>query len=130
MNAGQIIAKTLKLYGIDHFFAFTGADQRKPGRFELAEMNPGQSKSHTFEFEVLPTFEDNEVELDLAVTELDLRGCGHLGPGLEQLKSHDQTDPWPVEPGTPTPFDDASGARTDTRLSASAGHVHRISEYS
>ena len=27
MNAGQIIAKTLKMYDIDHFFAFTGADQ-------------------------------------------------------------------------------------------------------
>ena len=27
MNSGEIIARTLKLYGIDHFFAFTGADQ-------------------------------------------------------------------------------------------------------
>ena len=26
MNAGQIIAQTLKLYDIDHFFAFTGGD--------------------------------------------------------------------------------------------------------
>jgi acetolactate synthase-1/2/3 large subunit len=27
MNAGQIIGQTLKLYGVDHFFAFTGGDQ-------------------------------------------------------------------------------------------------------
>ena len=27
MNAGQIIAQTLKLYGTEYFFAFTGGDQ-------------------------------------------------------------------------------------------------------
>ena len=27
MNAGEIIAETLKLYGVEYFFAFTGGDQ-------------------------------------------------------------------------------------------------------
>lgn len=27
MNAGQIIGQTLKAYGIEYFFAFTGGDQ-------------------------------------------------------------------------------------------------------
>jgi len=27
MNAGQIIARTLKLYDVEYFFAFTGGDQ-------------------------------------------------------------------------------------------------------
>jgi carboxyl-terminal processing protease len=43
------------------------------GRFELGEMEPGQSQCHPFEFEVLRTFEDNEVELVLAISDIDLR---------------------------------------------------------
>lgn len=43
------------------------------GRFVLGQMQRGESRTHAFEFEVLPSFEDGEVELELAITDIDLR---------------------------------------------------------
>lgn len=43
------------------------------GRFELGELQRGESRSHAFELEVLPSFENAEVELELTVTDFELR---------------------------------------------------------
>jgi carboxyl-terminal processing protease len=43
------------------------------GRFVLGQMQRGESRTHAFEFEVLPSFEEGEVELELAITDIDLR---------------------------------------------------------
>ena len=43
------------------------------GRFELGELRPGQSRTHAFELEVLDRFDENEIELELTVTDFELR---------------------------------------------------------
>ena len=43
------------------------------GRFAMGEFEPGETRMHSFEVEVLPTFSRPEVKLELAITEFDLR---------------------------------------------------------
>jgi carboxyl-terminal processing protease len=43
------------------------------GRFDLGELEPGQTRTHAFEVEVLSSFIAQQVELELAITEFDLR---------------------------------------------------------
>ncbi len=42
-------------------------------RFDVDDLAPGQSRSHIFSAEVLPSFHGEQVELDLAITDFDLR---------------------------------------------------------
>jgi carboxyl-terminal processing protease len=43
------------------------------GRFQIGQVAVGETRSHAFEIEVLPSFGESEVEIELAITDFELR---------------------------------------------------------